>query len=58
MVRKDYVESIFNDSIKLPPEGGVNPFFGKGLTPEEHDYLDKLIEEYDWSKDKTEAYEH
>lgn len=58
MIRKDYVKNILEDSIKNPPQGGVNQFFGKGLTPEEHDYLDKLIENYDWTKDKSEPYEH
>lgn len=58
MVRKEYVQKIFDDAINLPAEGSVNPYSGKGLTPQEHDYLEKLIEEYDWSKVKTEIYEH
>ena len=58
MVRKNYVEEIFRKSLKPAKHGGINPYGGYGLADEEWDYLENLIENYDYSKVNEEVYEH
>ena len=58
MVRKEFVEKNFRESLKPPKHGGINMFGGYDLTDEEWDYLEEIANNHDFSKETTPVCEH